>query len=151
MSVVEDRLAELGIELPAPRPAAGNYRGYVWAGDLLFTAGQGADGHIGTVGHDVTIEQAQEAARASALNVLAQVKAALGSLDRVEKVVKLVGYVRATPDFDQHPKVLDGASNVIVDIFGPEVGPHARTAVGAGSLPKNFSVEVELIVQVAGG
>ena len=149
MSVIEDRMAELGVELPAPRPAAGNYRGYVQVGDLVFTAGQGADGHIGTVGHDVTIEQAQEAARACALNVLAQVKAAVGSLDRVTKIVKVVGFVRATPEFDQHPRVLDGASNVLIEIFGPEVGPHARTAAGAGSLPKNFSVEVEMIVQVA--
>lgn len=145
---VEARLEGLGYPLPTPRPAAGNYRGFVHIGDLLFTSGQGADGHVGRIGESATMEDGYAAARASVLNVLAQVKLGLGSLDRVAKIVKLTGFVNATPDFDQHPSVLNGASDLLVDAFGVEVGSHSRSAIGAGHLPKGFLVELELIVQV---
>ncbi len=145
---VEARLEELGYPLPALRPAAGNYRGYVQVGDLLFTSGQGADGHVGRIGESATVEDGYAAARASVLNVLAQVKQGLGSLDRVAKIVKLNGYINATPEFADTPAVLNGASDLLVDAFGPEIGSHARSAIGAGHLPKGFIVELELVVQV---
>jgi enamine deaminase RidA (YjgF/YER057c/UK114 family) len=105
----EDRLAALGLTLPALRPAAGSYRGYVQAGDLLFLAGQGADGWTGQVGVDLPVDRARVAARDCMLNLLAQTRAALGSLDRVRKVVKVLGFVASTPQFRYTPAVLDGA------------------------------------------
>lgn len=148
MSTVEDRLNELGHPLPAPRPAAGNYRGFVQVGDLLFLSGQGADGHTGRIGETATVEDGINASRASMLNLLAQVKAAVGSLDRVAKIVNVHGFVNAVPEFGEHPKVIDGGSNLLVEAFGEEIGTHSRTAAGAGSLPKGFVVELEMIVQV---
>lgn len=147
-TTVEERLDQLGAPLPEPRPAAGNYRGFVQVGDLLFTSGQGADGHVGRVGENVTLEDGVAAARACMLNLLAQVRAATGSLDRVAKIVKVLGFVNAVPEFTQHPAVLDGASNLLVEAFGPDIGAHARTAVGVSHLPKGFIVEVEMIVQL---
>jgi enamine deaminase RidA (YjgF/YER057c/UK114 family) len=143
----ERRLAELGLELPALRPRAGRYEGWVLAGDLLFLAGQGADGWAGRLGVDLGVEQGRLAARDCALNLLAQIRDALGSLDRVAQVVKVVGFVACSPEFTGLPAVVDGASALLIDLFGDR-GVHARTAVGAAALPLGFAVEVEMVVQV---
>ena len=146
----EDRLAALGLTLPALRPAAGSYRGYVQAGDLLFLAGQGADGWTGRVGDDLPVDRARLAARDCTLNLLAQTRAALGSLDRVRQVVKVLGFVACTPQFCDQPAVLDGASDLLVAVFGSDAGGHGRSAVGVAALPKGFAVEIEMVVQVRG-
>ena len=142
----ERRLAELGLELPALRPRAGLYEGWVSAGDLLFLSGQGADGWVGRLGADLTVEQGQKAARDCALNLLAQARDALGDLDQVGQVVKLVGFVACTPNFTAVPAVVDGASALLVELFG-ERGRHARSAVGVAALPLGFAVELELVVR----
>ena len=153
MTPPERRLAELGLELPpAPKPM-GTYVPAVQVGNLLFMSGLGprrADGTMiqGKVGADLTIEQGREAARLVALNMLANVRAALGSLDRVERVVKTLGMVNSAPDFDQHPKVIDGFADLFVEVFGPDRGRGARSAVGMAALPNRIAVEVETIVQV---
>jgi enamine deaminase RidA (YjgF/YER057c/UK114 family) len=144
----EQRLAARGLELPALRPRAGNYAGYVRTGNLLFLSGQGADGWVGRVGADLTLEQGRRAAAACMLNLLAQARDALGSLDRIERVVKVLGFVACTEDFDATPKVIDGASDLLVDVLG-ERGVHARSAIGAQSLPLGFAVEIEMVVQTA--
>ncbi len=149
---IDKRLAELGITLPeAPVPAA-NYVPTARTGNLLFISGQTsktADGMItGKLGDGFSIEDAQAAARVCALNLIAQAKAACdGDLDRVTRVVKLLGFVNATPDFDQHPAVINGASDLMVEVFG-EKGRHARSAVGASSLPFGIVVEVEAVFEV---
>ena len=142
----ERRLAELGLELPALRSRAGLYEGWVSAGDLLFLSGQGADGWVGRLGADLTVEQGQKAARDCALNLLAQARDALGDLDQVGQVVKLVGFVACTPNFTAVPAVVDGASALLVELFG-ERGRHARSAVGVAALPLGFAVELELVVR----
>ncbi len=142
----EARLAELGLELPALRPRAGLYEGWVSAGSLLFLSGQGADGWVGSLGADMTVEEGQAAARDCALNLLAQTRAALGSLDRVAQVVKVVGFVACTPGFAAVPAVIDGASTLLVELFGDR-GRHARSAVGVAALPLGFAVEVEMVVR----
>jgi enamine deaminase RidA (YjgF/YER057c/UK114 family) len=143
----ERRLAELALQLPALRPKAGQYEGWVQAGDLLFLAGQGADGRVGRLGADLGIEQGRLAARDCALNLLAQTRDALGSLDRVAQVVKVVGFVACTPGFTGVAAVVDGASTLLVDLFG-RCGRHARSAVGVAALPSGFAVELEMVVQV---
>ena len=143
----ERRLVELGLELPGLRPKAGLYEGWVLAGDLLFLAGQGADGWEGRVGEGLTVEQGRLAARGCALNLLAQTRDALGSLDRVAQVVKVTGFVACGPGFGAVPAVVDGASALLVDLFGDR-GRHARTAVGVAALPLGFAVEVEMVVRV---
>jgi enamine deaminase RidA (YjgF/YER057c/UK114 family) len=143
----ERRLAELGLELPALRPRAGLYEGWVRSGDLLFLAGQGADDWTGRLGLDLTVEQGKAAARACALNLLALTRGALGSLDRVTQVVKVVGFVACMPEFTEVPAVVDGASSLLLDLFGDR-GRHARSAVGVTALPLKFAVEVEMVVQV---
>jgi enamine deaminase RidA (YjgF/YER057c/UK114 family) len=145
----ESRLADLGLELPGLRPRAGNYVGYVRAGDLLFLSGQGADGHCGRVGADLTIEQGKAAARDCMLNLLAQTRDALGSLDRVAKVVKVLGFVVCTEEFRDCPAVIDGASDLLVEVFGDQRGTHGRSAIGAQALPLGFAVEIEMVVQIA--
>ncbi len=144
---IEAKLAEMGIDLPdAPAPAA-NYVPYVVAGDMVFVSGQvsvGKDGLItGKLGDTMSVEEGQAAAKACALNLLAQVKSACGGdLDRLVKVVKLGGFVNSTQDFTDHPKVINGASDFIGDLLG-EVGAHARAAVGSSSLPLGVAVEIE--------
>jgi enamine deaminase RidA (YjgF/YER057c/UK114 family) len=142
----EQRLAELGLELPPLRPRAGLYQAWVLAGDLLFLAGQGADGWTGRLGTDLALEQGRLAARDCALNLLAQTRDALGSLDRVAQVVKVVGFVACAPEFAAVPAVVDGASALLLDVFGDR-GRHARSAVGVAALPLGFAVEVEMVVQ----
>lgn len=154
MNDIDKRLAELGIELPVPAKPVANYVGWVQSGNLVFTAGQitmvnGKLEYQGKVGKEFTVEQGNAAARACAINIIAQVKDACGGdLSRVKRVVKLVGFVNATPEFVDHPKVINGASDLMVEVFGDK-GKHARSAVGAGSLPLNVAVEVEAIVEIA--
>ncbi len=151
---IEARIAELGLTLPAaPNPVA-NYVPFLVSGNLLFISGQiskAADGSIvtGALGRDVDIEQGQAAARLCALNILAQAKSALGSLDRIGQVLKLTGFVNATADFADHPKVVNGASDLMVDVLGDK-GRHTRAAVGVSGLPLNSAVEVDAIIAIAG-
>src|SRR5215475_5752739 len=146
----EARLKALGIDLPvAPRPM-GSYVTATRSGNLLFLSGHGPlkDGrvtHQGRVGRDLTIEQGQEAARLTGLNLLATVRDTLGSLDRVRRVVKVLGMVQCTDDFTDHPRVINGFSDLMVEVFG-DAGRHARAAVGMGSLPFGIPVEIEMIV-----
>ena len=149
---VNARLAELGITLPEPAKAVANYVGYVRTGNLLHISGQlsndASGGVQGTVGVDVTPEQANAAARLCGVNLLAQIKDALGGdLDRVMRVVKLGGFVQAGPDFTAVPGVINGCSDLMVEVFG-DAGKHARAAVGVYKLPLGFAVEVDAIVEV---
>ena len=150
---IEQRLAEMGVSLPdAPAPAA-NYVPYVQAGNLLFVSGQIAmdNGTLitGKLGADMTVEEGQAAAKTCAINLLAQVKAACGGdLDRLERVVRLGGFVNAAPDFTDHPKVVNGASDFLGEALG-EIGLHARAAVGSSSLPLGVAVEIEGVFQIA--
>jgi enamine deaminase RidA (YjgF/YER057c/UK114 family) len=146
----ERRLADLGIRLPPLRPRAGSYVGYVRHGELLYLSGQGADGHFGHVGADRTTDDGRAAARDCLLNLLAQTRDALGSLDEVERIVKLLGFVACTPDFRDAPRVLDGASDLLHEVFGPDKGAHARSAIGVAALPRGFLVEIEMIIAVRG-
>ncbi|MCB1486993.1 MAG: RidA family protein [Bauldia sp.] len=147
------RLRELGITLPAaPKPVA-NFVTAVRDGDYLFLSGQGpleASGveHHGKVGAGVSVEEAYQHARITAINLLAVIHDNLGSLDKVRRVVKVLGMVNADPAFDSHPKVIDGCSDLFVAVFGEEIGRHARSAVGMGSLPSQITVEIEAIVAV---
>jgi len=153
MGKVDQRLAELGIEVPTPAAPVANYVGFVRTGNLVFTAGQvplkdGKFLYQGIVGKDVTVEEAAEAAKLCAINIIAQLKAACGGdLDRVKRIVKLVGFVNGVPGFGDQPKVINGASDLMVAVFG-DAGKHARSAVGASSLPINLSVEIEAIAEV---
>ena len=148
----EARLAELKITLPpAPKPVA-TYVPAVRAGDLLFLSGTGPfkDGSIafaGKLGKDLTVEQGYEAARLTLLNALAMVRQELGTLDRVTRVVRLTGHVASAEGFTQQPAVINGASDLLVQIFG-EAGRHARLALGAAELPLNMAIELELILQI---
>jgi enamine deaminase RidA (YjgF/YER057c/UK114 family) len=151
---VEQKLASQGITLPeAPNPVA-NYVPFVRTGNLLFVSGQvcfDADGKLiakGKLGAGVTVEQGNAAARGCAVNLLAQVKAALGDLDKVARVVRLGGFVNSAPDFLDGPKVLNGASDLMVAAFGDK-GRHARTTVGVASLPADAAVEVEGVFEVS--
>ena len=149
----ELRLKELGTELPAaPKPVA-NYVPVVRVGDLLFLSGvlPSKEGQLvmtGKLGADVSIEQGVAAARLAVLNALAIVKAEAGSLDRVKRIVKMVGHIASAPGFTDQPQVLNGASDLLVAVFG-EAGRHARVAVGAAELPRQAPIELELIVQVS--
>ncbi len=149
---IEKKLEEKGISLPsAPRPVA-NYVPAVRTGNLLFVSGHGPynDGKIkisGKVGKELTLEEGYQVARNVALNCLATVKDVLGDLDKVKKVVKLLGMVNCTEDFKDQPKVINGASDLLVEIFG-DVGKHARSAVGMQSLPNDIPVEIEMILEV---
>ena len=147
------RLAELGIELPqAPAPAA-NYIPFVVTGNLVFVAGQvpvlnGEVKFKGRLGEDMDIDEGYQAARLCGLNLIAQAQAAAdGDLDKIKRVVKLGGFVSATPDFTDHPKVVNGASDLMAEVFG-EAGKHARFAMGAGSLPLGVAVEVDGVFEL---
>ncbi|UFJ41096.1 RidA family protein [Brevibacillus humidisoli] len=143
----EQRLQELGFTLPAPRQAAGNYVGCVRVGNLLFMAGQGTDQYRGKLGQDVTIDVGYQAARQCMLNLLAVVKQEIGELSKVKRIVKLLGFVNSDPDFTDQPKVMNGASDLLVEIFGDK-GKHGRSAVGMAQLPHNNAVEVEMILEI---
>lgn len=152
MSKIEQRLAELGVTLPEPVAPVANYVPFVRSGALVHISGQisiDAGGGIkGTVGADVDLETARRAARLCAINLIAQMKAACeGDLDRVRRVVKLGGFVQAAADFVQIPAVVNGASDLMVEVFG-DAGRHARSAVGVYKLPLDFAVEVDAVVEV---
>lgn len=149
---VGERLASLGIELPAPARPKGAYFPSRRHGDQLWVSGTTArrpddPGAVGVVGAGVTAEQATAQARLAALNLVAALDAAVG-LDSVTALVHLRGYVRATSDFDSHPGVIDGASELLLEVFGEECGAHARTAIGVASLPGGACVELELVAAV---
>src|SRR5262245_53806907 len=154
MAKVEAKLAELGIVLPTPAAPIANYVGFVRTGALLFVSGQiclGADGKLvakGKLGEAVSVEDGQRAARACAINLLAQVKVALGDLDEVARVVRLGGFINSAPTFLDGPKVMNGASDLMVEVFGDK-GRHARTTVGVAALPIDVAVEVEGLFEVA--
>jgi enamine deaminase RidA (YjgF/YER057c/UK114 family) len=152
----DKRLKELGIILgPVSAPVA-NYVNAVRTGNLLFLAGKGGppgpDGKRpqGKLGREYTVEQGYQHARTTGLEILAVIRAELGSLDRVKRVVKVLGMVNAVPEFADHPKVINGCSDLLVQVFG-ERGKHARSAVGMGSLPMQIPVEIEVIVEVSAG
>ena len=149
---IEKRLKELGITLPEPPKPVANYLPAVRAGNLLFVSGHGPydDGKTilsGKLGKELTIEEGYRTARSVALNCLASVKAVLGDLNKVKRVVKLLGMVNCTEDFKDPPKVVNGASDLLVEVFG-EAGRHARSAVGMQSLPNGIPVEIEMILEV---
>lgn len=145
----EAKLKELGIELPEVPGPAGNYVHAVQTGNLLYLAGKGPiDSNAkGKVGADVSTEQAYEHARQVGRTLLAVMKQELGSLDRVTRIVKVLGMVNGAPDFGQQPQVINGCSDLFVEVFG-DAGRHARSAVGMGSLPNQITVEIEVIVEV---
>ncbi|PEU95684.1 hypothetical protein CN415_05520 [Bacillus cereus] len=143
----EDKLSELEITLPAIRPAVGNYVSCVRVGNLLFTAGQGVDEYHGKLGKDISIDEGYKAARQSMLNLLSVVRNELGDLNKVKRIVKILGFVNSTEDFINQPKVMNGASDVLVDIFG-EKGKHARSAVGMAQLPNNTTIEIEMVLEI---
>ncbi|MEO1251147.1 MAG: RidA family protein [Pseudomonadota bacterium] len=152
MSKIDARLADLGIVLPDPAAPVANYVPHVQTGSLVFVSGQVSitpDGLIaGKLGADLDIERGQQAAHACAVNLIAQVKAACGGdLDRLTRVVKLGAFVNSTPDFVDQPKVANGASDLMVGVFG-DAGRHARAAVGAPSLPMNAAVEVDGVFEI---
>ena len=148
----ETKLKEMGIELPAARKPVGNYVPAVRTGNLVFLSGHGPlreDETLirGKVGADLTLEEGYEAARRVAIGLLGSLKAEIGDLNKVRRVVKLLGMVNCTPDFGEQPKVINGASDLLVDVFG-DSGKHARSAVGMNALPMNIAVEIEMIVEV---
>jgi enamine deaminase RidA (YjgF/YER057c/UK114 family) len=148
----EKKLKAMGLELSEPSAPVGNYVGAVRTGNLMFVSGHGPKraGKLvmtGKVGYDLTLEQGYEAAKVVMLNCLASVKRELGDLDRIRRVVKLLGMVNCTEQFTDHPKVINGASDLLVELFG-EAGRHARSAVGMQSLPMNIPVEIEMILEV---
>ena len=151
---IDARLKELGLEIAAPAAPVANYVGYVKTGNLVFVSGQVTlkDGQLqyqGKLGADVSLEDGQAAARLCAINVIAQLKAACdGDLDRVQRIVKLGGFVNSTPEFADQPKVINGASDLMVEVFGDK-GRHARAAVSAGALPMQVAVEVDCVAESA--
>ena len=156
MSRTASKLAELGIALPTPAAPVANYVPYVQSGNLLVISGQlclGPDGKIaeaykGKLGAEIALEAGQAAARLCAINVLAQAKAALGDLDRVRRVVRLGGFINSAPDFAAVPAVMNGASDLMVEVFG-DLGRHARSTIGVAELPLDAAVEVEAMFEVA--
>ncbi len=149
--MISERLDELGLVLPEVFPPAGNYLGCVVDDGLLYVGGHGPieDGHLirGRVGGDLTLEQGRQAARVTGLSILATVQQELGDLDRIDRIVKVFGMVNVAPGFTQTPAVIDGCSDLLVDVFG-DAGRHTRSAVGLAELPFGIAVEIELIARV---
>jgi enamine deaminase RidA (YjgF/YER057c/UK114 family) len=154
--MIEEKILSLGIELPEAPRSAGSYAQVVIAANLVFVSGQIPvdPGSVpmqvkfkGKVGKDISLEEGQEAARLCTINALAQLKSVLGSLDKIRKFVKVSGFVNSDASFTNHPQIINGASDFIVQIFG-EKGRHSRSAVGASSLPLNSAVELEIIVEI---
>ncbi|MDX1401540.1 MAG: RidA family protein [Kiloniellales bacterium] len=151
---IEARLTELGIEIPEAATPVANYVPYVRSGNLVFISGQvtiknGEFQYIGKLGNEITVETGREAAQLCAINIISQLKAACGGdLDRVNRIVKLTGFVNSTPDFMDQPKVINGASDLLVEVFG-EKGRHSRSAVSAGALPLGVAVEIEAIAEIS--
>ncbi|MDR3440966.1 RidA family protein [Telmatospirillum sp.] len=154
MSTIETRLKDLGIILPAGAAPAANYVPFVQSGNMLHLSGQlpfkdGKLAYLGRLDDTVSTEEGYEAARLCAINLIAQIKAALGDLDRVQRIVRLGGFVNSTAAFTDQPKVVNGASDLMVKVFG-DAGRHARSAVGVPALPLGVSVEVDALVEVKG-
>jgi enamine deaminase RidA (YjgF/YER057c/UK114 family) len=147
---VDDRLKELGIELPEAVNPAANYIRFYQTGNLLFISGTGPAGDQpkGKLGADLTVEQGYQAARSVGLQILATAKLALGSLDRITHAVKILGMVNSSPDFEKHPAVMNGCSDLLVEVLG-DAGRHTRSAVGFVGLPNNIAVEIEATFEVA--
>lgn len=151
---LDSRLKELGIAIPEAAAPVANYVGFVRTGNLVFVSGQvplegGQFRYQGKLGAGMSVEDGQAAARLCAINVIAQLKAACGGdLDRVERIVKLTGFVNSTPEFSEQPKVVNGASDLMVEVFGDK-GKHTRAAVSAASLPLGVAVEVEAVAEVS--
>lgn len=148
----ESQLEKMGIELDLPDPPTANFVLAVRVGNLVYLSGHGpmdenGEWIRGKVGSEMTLEQANEAARLTGISLLSSLKAEIGSLDKVKRIVKVLGMVNAVPTFDQHPQVMNGFSDFMVEVFG-ENGKHARSAVGMGSLPHNIPVEIEMIVEL---
>lgn len=150
-SKIDARLAALGITIPDLAPPVANYVPFTISGKTLYISGQlpGAGGQMtkGHLGKDVSLEDGQKAARVCAINIIAQAKAALGDLDKVSRCLRLGGFVASTPEFTDHPKVVNGASDLIVEVFG-DAGKHARAAVGVSALPLGAAVEVDAIFEI---
>ena len=149
---IAERLREMGLQLPPAPAALANYVPYVLADNVLYVSGQiskAADGNVitGQLGAGLSVEQGQAAARLSALNILAQAAAALGSLDRIARIARLNGFVNAAPGFTDHPKVMNGASDLMVDVLGDK-GRHTRAALGSSSLPAGAATEIDAIIIV---
>lgn len=149
MGKIEQRLQELGIELPELPNSLGNYLPSNRVGNLVYTSGQGSRAILGKVGGDLSIEDGYAAAREATLRCLACLQAQLGTLDKVEKIFKVLGFIASAPGFTEQPAVLNGCSDLLVEVFG-ERGRHARSAIGAAELPEGIAVEVELLVEVKG-
>lgn len=148
----EQRLQQLGLVLPAVTAPRGNFDAYVLDGNTLYLSGKGAPARedmatVPKVGREISAAEARDHAREVGLHLIATMKAALGDLSRVRRVVKVLGMVNATPDFMQHTEVINGCSDLLVEVFG-DAGRHARSAVGVGSLPRGFAVEIEAVVSV---
>ena len=154
-STIDARLSELGIELPTPAAPAANYVPFIKSGNLVFISGQitswnGEVQYIGRLGEDFGTDEGYQAARICGLNLLTQLRAACsGDLEKVRRVVKLGGFVNCTADFYDQPKVVNGASDLMVEVFGQEIGSHARFAVGAPSLPFGIAVEVDGVFEIS--
>ena len=149
----EERIAELGYVLPEPNPAVGSHVGAVTAGKVVFVSGHGPyrDGEFvykGKLGREVDVPEGQAAAALTILNLLASLKAEIGELSRVRRVVKLLVLVNSDPEFGEQPTVANGASDLLLDVFGTERGPHARSAIGMGALPFGIPVEIEGIFEI---
>ncbi|MCE5196211.1 MAG: RidA family protein [Negativicutes bacterium] len=147
MSNIENRLKTLGIVLPPPAAPLGIYRPAKQIGNLIYTSGCGSRSYIGRVGSDFSIAVGQAAAREAVLNCLAAIQSLTGDLDRVEEIWKLLGFIRSAAGFSEQPNVLNGASQLLLDLFG-EAGQHARSAIGVSELPEGIAVEIEMIVKV---
>lgn len=151
--IIDAQLERLGIELPRVSPPVANYVNVVQTGNLLYLSGKGPlkdDGSliVGKLGEDLSVDEGYAAARLTGLNLLAALKREVGTLDRVNRIVKVLGMVNAAPRFEDHPKVINGFSDLMVEVFGDR-GRHARSAVGMGSLPNGIAVEIEMIVEIA--
>lgn len=154
MSIVEDRLRGLGLQLPEAPAAQAAYILFTRTGNLVYTSGTGpvrGDRVVyqGKVGSDLTVKEGYDAARITMLNLLSTLKEAVGDLDRVERIVKVTGFVASAPNFGQQPEVMNGASELLEQLFG-ERGRHTRSAIGVNELPRNIPVEIEMIVEVQG-
>ena len=150
---VYERMKELGVELPPPLPAGGLYKPALQVGNMVYVSGQGSfikDGitYNGKVGTDRTIEEGQAASRLCVLNALSAVQALIGDLNKIERIVKLLGFVASAPDFNSQPVVMNGASQLLADIFGDDNGVAARSAIGTNELPLNLTVEVEFLFKL---
>lgn len=147
MASIEIRMKELGIVLPPPVAPLGFYRSAKQIGNLVYTSGCGSRSYIGRVGSDFTIPVGQAAAREAVINCLAAIQSLIGDLNRIEEIWKLLGFIRSADGFSDQPKVLNGASQLLIDLFG-EAGQHARSAIGVSELPEGIAVEIEMIVRL---